>query len=80
MIVILDSFFRIPGIPQTDNEFGWIRDFCDADERLRTAADLFRTRLIPGFIAVFGLLIPLDLQAFYVAPARADARRRRRGA
>ena len=29
-------------------------------------ADLFRTRLIPGFITVFGLLIPSDIQAFYV--------------
>jgi len=31
-----------------------------------TTADIFRTTLIPGFIRVFGLLIPSDLQAFYV--------------
>ncbi len=66
IIVILDSFFLIPTIPKTDNEFGWIRSFFDL---LNTSAfaDLFRTRLIPGFIAVFGLLIPTDIQAFYVA-------------
>ena len=33
-------------------------------------ADLFRTRLIPGFITVFGLLIPSDLQAFYIRRSR----------
>lgn len=65
VIVILDSFFKIPTIPQTPNEFGWIRSFFET-MNTSTVADLFRTRLIPGFIAVFGLLIPLDLQAFYV--------------
>lgn len=65
IIVILDSFFRIPTIPRTDNEFGWIRSFFETVDT-STVADLFRTRLIPGFIAVFGLLIPTDLQAFYV--------------
>ena len=29
IIVILDSFFRIPTIPRTDNEFAWIRNFFD---------------------------------------------------
>jgi uncharacterized membrane protein required for colicin V production len=66
IIVILDSFFRIPTIPKTENEFAWIRNFFDL---LNTSAfaDLFRTRLIPGFITVFGLLIPQNIQAFYVA-------------
>ena len=66
IIVILDTFFRIPTIPKTDNEFAWIRSFW---ELLNTSAfaDLFRTRLIPGFITVFGLLIPQNIQAFYVA-------------
>ena len=65
IIVILDSFFRIPTIPQTQNEFGWIRAFFET-MNTSTVADLFRTRLIPGFITVFGLLIPTDIQAFYV--------------
>lgn len=65
VIVILDSFFRIPTIPRSDNEFAWIRSFFET-VNTSTVADLFRTRLIPGFIAVFGLLIPTDIQAFYV--------------
>jgi uncharacterized membrane protein required for colicin V production len=65
VIVILDSFFRIPTIPRSDNEFGWIRAFFDT-MNTSNVADLFRTRLIPGFISVFGLLIPTDIQAFYV--------------
>ena len=49
-----------------------LRELLRPDEHVRDA-DLFRTRLIPGFIAVFGLLIPQDIQAFYVAAyLRAD--------
>ena len=65
VIVILDTFFRIPTIPKTDNEFGWIRDLYNLINTSGTA-DLFRTRLIPGFITVFGLLIPAGIQKFYV--------------
>jgi uncharacterized membrane protein required for colicin V production len=65
IIVILDSFFRIPTIPKTDNELAWIRNFFDL-MNTSAFADLFRTRLIPGFVTVFGLLIPVDIQAFYV--------------
>jgi uncharacterized membrane protein required for colicin V production len=65
IIIILDSFFRIPTVPKSDNEFAWIRGLFDL---MNTSAigDLFRTRLIPGFITVFGLLIPTEIQAFYV--------------
>lgn len=66
VIIILDSFFRIPTIPQTDNEYTWIRDFFNVMNP-SAFADLFRTRLIPGFISVFGLLVPSDIQAFYVS-------------
>jgi membrane protein required for colicin V production len=66
VIVILDSFFRIPTIPKTENEFTWIRSLYDTTTT-SAFADLFRTRLIPGFITVFGLLIPTDVQAFYVS-------------
>ena len=65
IIIILDSFFRDPTIPQSPNEYAWIRDFFDMMNP-SGMADLFRTRLIPGFITVFGLLIPSDIQAFYV--------------
>lgn len=65
IIVILDSFFRIPGIPTSEGELPWIRNSFDLINT-SAVADLFRSRLIPGFIAVFGLLIPSDLQRFYV--------------
>ena len=65
IIIILDSFFLIPTIPKTDNEFTWIRSLFDEMTKSATA-DLFRSRLIPGFITVFGLLIPIDIQKFYV--------------
>jgi uncharacterized membrane protein required for colicin V production len=65
IIIILDSFFQIPTVPQSENEYAWIRDFFNVLDT-SAVADLFRTRLIPGFITVFGLLIPTDLQAFYV--------------
>jgi uncharacterized membrane protein required for colicin V production len=65
IIVILDSFFRIPTIPKTDAEFGWIRSFWEFLNTSATA-DLFRSRIIPAFYAIFGLLIPQDLQNFYV--------------
>jgi hypothetical protein len=65
VIIILDSFFRIPTVPKSDAEFPWLRDGFDLINGSGTA-ELFRTRLIPGFIGVFGLLIPSDIQAFYV--------------
>ncbi len=65
VIIILDSFFRIPTIPQTTGEYPWLRTFWETLNG-SSMADLFRSRLIPGFITVFGLLIPSDLQAFFV--------------
>ena len=65
VIIILDSFFRIPTVPKFDNEYPWLRGLFDLINE-SGFADLFRTRLIPGFITVFGLLIPSDIQAFYV--------------
>ena len=66
VIVILDSFFRIPTITESPGEYAWLRAFHEAMNQ-SAFADLFRTRLIPGFIGVFGLLIPTDIQAFYVS-------------
>ena len=66
VIVILDSFFRIPGIPKSDGELPFLRQFYDFMNTSATAS-AFRSTIIPGFISVFGLLIPNDLKAFYVA-------------
>jgi uncharacterized membrane protein required for colicin V production len=65
IIIILDSFFQIPTIPKSAGEYPWLRSFWEEIDASATA-ELFRSRLIPGFITVFGLLIPVDIQAFYV--------------
>ena len=65
VIIILDSFFRL-NIPRSDGELPWIRSLFDAMDTSGTA-DLFRSRLIPGFINVFGLLIPNDIKSIYIA-------------
>jgi uncharacterized membrane protein required for colicin V production len=63
VIIILDSFFRDPLNVKTDAEFKWIRDLYNLINE-SGIVDLFRTRLIPGFVTVFGLLIPTDVQRF----------------
>lgn len=57
--IILDSFFRIPGIPQTTGELLIFRDLWNALNTSGTA-HVLRDSLIPGFYSVFGALVPLD--------------------
>ena len=64
IIVILDSFFVLPGIPKSDAEYPWLRSFWETLDG-STTASIFRSTIIPGFMSVFGLLIPSDLQALY---------------
>ena len=64
MIMILDSFFRIPGIATSPNEIGILRDifkFYDSSQM----AVLFRDSLIPAFFAVFAWITPAGLRAFF---------------
>lgn len=63
-IMILDSFFRIPGIAVSSNEIGILRDiyrFYDPSQ----AAILFRDTLIPAFLALFAWITPAGLRAFF---------------
>jgi uncharacterized membrane protein required for colicin V production len=64
IIVILDSYFLIPGAPQSSGEIPFLRGFFEFYDPSGTAS-LYRTQLIPGFYNVFGLLIPDTLQQFY---------------
>jgi membrane protein required for colicin V production len=57
VIVILDSFFRIPGIPQRNTELPLLRDIYNAYTNSGTAV-LFRETLIPAFFAIFGFIVP----------------------
>ena len=67
LIVILDSYFLIPGAPQSGGELPFLRGFFDFYTTSGTA-ELFRTQLIPGFFNIFGVLIPDNIQFFYSNP------------
>lgn len=69
LIVILDSFFRLPGIAKDPNELPMLRDFYNAYTTSATA-DLFRGTLVPAFIAVFGWLLPSDIRGVYAPGAQ----------
>src|SRR5262245_49385346 len=64
IIIILDSYFLIPGAPQSVGELGFLRSIFEFYTDSGTA-NLFRTQLIPGFYNVFGLLLPEELKSFY---------------
>ena len=66
IFVILDSYFLIPGAPQTSGELPILRSFFDFYNDSGTAY-LYRSQLIPGFYTIFGLFIPDDLKKFYVS-------------
>jgi uncharacterized membrane protein required for colicin V production len=57
VLVILDSFFRIPGIAPDPQEVSFLRDFWTALDSSK-AADIFREALIPAFFALTGFLVP----------------------
>jgi uncharacterized membrane protein required for colicin V production len=68
MIVILDSFFRIPGIAPNPNELGVLRDLFHAYDPSGTAV-LFRGTLVPAFFAVLGGFVPDAVRGLYGVPA-----------
>lgn len=64
MIMILDSFFRIPGIPPSSNELGIFRDIFRFYDPSQTAI-LFRDALIPAFLSLFAWITPAGIRAFF---------------
>jgi uncharacterized membrane protein required for colicin V production len=60
-IVILDSFFLIPGIPPSGNELHFIRGFWEYMDEAQVTA-FFRDNVVPLFFVVFGLFIPDDIE------------------
>jgi len=64
MIIILDSFFRLPGIAPRPTELPFLRDLYSAYTESATA-NIFRFNLIPGFLAVVGLFIPQTLRELF---------------
>lgn len=69
VIVILDSFFRNPGLPQTDGELLFLRQAWE-QINVSATAGVFRSAIIPGFLSVFGFLTPQDIKNFYLALIR----------
>jgi uncharacterized membrane protein required for colicin V production len=63
-IVILDSFFRIPGMPDDPQELPFLREIWTALDTTKIV-ELFRSTLIPAFFAVTGFLVPDDIEANY---------------
>ncbi len=64
IVIILDSFFSITTIPESPAELPFLRGFHEFLDG-STTAEIFRSRFIPGFFNLFGLLIPDDLKTFY---------------
>jgi uncharacterized membrane protein required for colicin V production len=69
-IVILDSYFVLPGIPEDPDEIGLLRSIFDLYDPSVTAA-FFRDVLIPGAFAIFGALVPADVQALFTGGVEA---------
>jgi uncharacterized membrane protein required for colicin V production len=64
VLIILDSFFRIPGVPAGPQELPFLRDFWGGLDHTQFAV-LFRNTLIPSTFALIGLFIPDTIKALY---------------
>jgi uncharacterized membrane protein required for colicin V production len=64
LIVILGSFFLIPGITKDPQELIGLRDLWTALESSKIV-DFFQATLIPGFFVVFDLFIPDSIQVWF---------------
>ena len=64
VLIILDSFFAIPGIQQDPNELPFLRDLWGALNSAQTSA-VFRDTLIPAFFLLTGLFVPDNIQNNY---------------
>jgi uncharacterized membrane protein required for colicin V production len=61
LVVILDSFFQVPGIPVSNGELPFIRDFWMFFDASATAQS-FRDAILPVFFAIFGIFVPAEIQ------------------
>ncbi len=65
VMIVLDTYFEVTSLPQSPNELAFLRGLHDFYDNSFTA-DVLRSRLIPGFMSVFGILIPSELQSYFV--------------
>lgn len=64
VLIILDSYFAVPGTRVSDSEITWFRDLWNHLDTTRAAA-IFRDTAIPLFFALTGFLIPDSLEKLY---------------
>ena len=67
IIIILDSFFVIPGIPESGNELRFLRDFWDWMDTAQVTA-FFRESILPIFFTLFGLFVPDNIEQLVTGP------------
>ena len=63
-LVILDSFYRVPGVPQSQGEVIFVRDFWNALNESATA-EFFRQSVLPVFFTIVGLFIPNSIKFLF---------------
>lgn len=68
-VIILDSFFRVPGIPADPQELPLLRDLWTLLDG-STIVAAFRESIIPAFMGVTSFLIPDTIEAFYPRSGR----------
>jgi uncharacterized membrane protein required for colicin V production len=64
VVVILGSFFLIPGIARDPEELLGLREVWTALETSKIV-DFFQVALIPGFFSIFDLFIPDSIQVWF---------------
>ena len=64
LILVLDSYYHLPGIPADPDEIGILRDIYNFYNPSQLA-DLFRASFIPLFFVLFGWIVPSDLRDYY---------------
>lgn len=64
VLIILDSFFKLSGIPESPQELTFLRDLWSVLDVSAIVA-VFRSTLIPAFFVLVGLFIPANLKALY---------------
>ncbi len=64
LILVLDSYYSLPGIPADPDEIGILRDIYNFYDTSQVAG-LYRESLIPLFFALFGWIVPSDLAELY---------------
>lgn len=64
VIMILDPFFEGTGVSTVAREFPFIREIHAAIDG-SAVAGLFRDQLVPGFLSLFGFLVPDDVASVF---------------